>query len=73
MGPIIGALEAVPGEPGTVAYIVERLDKPLQTESSNGDVVVAVAVDGSVDTIYLRRRGQDMSAGFFRARKVVRL
>jgi len=74
VGAIIGRLEAEPGRPNTVAYIVATLDTPVNTEDgSNGDTVVAVAVNGSVDTIYLRRGDQDLSAKFFRANEVVRL
>lgn len=74
VGAIIGRLEAVPGEQGTVAYLVARLDKPVDTgDGSNGDLVFAVAVDGSVDTIYLRRKEQDITARYFGARKVVNL
>lgn len=74
VGAIIGRLEAVPGRPGTVAYLAARLDKPVDTgDGSNGDLVFAVAVDGSVDTVYLRRKEQDCTARFFGAREVVYL
>jgi hypothetical protein len=73
LGAVIGDLEAVPGEPGTVAYVVRRLPTVREVNGSVGDLVVAVAVEGSVDTIYLRRKSQDMSAGFFGADKVVYL
>lgn len=54
-----------PGERGTVIYLLA--DRP------NG-VIVAVAVDGSVETVYLRRPEQDMSTeSFGLARKVVDL
>jgi hypothetical protein len=71
---IVSRLEAMPGEPGTVAYLAAVLDKAWDTgDGSNGDLVFAVAVDGSVDTIYLRRKSQDCTARYFGARKVVRL
>lgn len=65
-------LEAWPGEQGTVAYIVGRLPgKAESPDGSNGDTIVAVAVEGSVETIYFRRSTQDMTAGFFGASRVV--
>jgi len=74
-GPLlIERLERIYGEPGTVAYIVGILPAKMSAaDGSNGDVVVAVAIDGSVETIYFRRASQDMSAEFFGARKVVQL
>jgi hypothetical protein len=62
----VGAtLEEWPGERGTVVYLL--------ADRVNG-IVVAVAVDGSVETVYLRRPEQDMSTeSFGLARKVVDL
>lgn len=73
-GSVVGSLESMQGEEGTVVYLLDRLDTPVHAEDgSNGEIVVAVAVDGSVDTIYLRRKSQDLSAAHFGARKVVSL
>lgn len=70
----IRMLEAYPGETGTVAYTLGTLPGKASTpDGSNGDVIVAVAVEGSVETVFYRRSSQDMSAGFFGARKVVDL
>ena len=72
---VLFALEKVMGEQGTVAYIVQFIDRVHfeADDGSNGDVVVAIAVDGSVETVYFRRSSQDMSPEFFGAGKVVRL
>jgi hypothetical protein len=70
---LILRLEDIVGEPGTVAYAA-LLDAPIVTDDgSNGDTLVVIAVEGSVETVYFRRATQDMSASFFGARKVVRL
>lgn len=67
-------LERTPGEQGVVAYIAATLDTPVRSDDgSNGDTVVVIAVDGSVETVYFRRSTQDMSAAFFGARKVITL
>ena len=67
-------LESIPGEPGTIAYLVGRTaGKVHADDGSNGDLVFAVAIDGSVETVYFRRASQDCSASFFGARKVVDL
>lgn len=69
-----GELERLMGEPGTVAYLVGTYVEPFRADDgSNGDTIVAVAVDGSVETVFFRRSSQDMSAEFFGARKVVML
>lgn len=71
---IVRILETYNGEHGTVAYLLGHLSaKATAPDGSNGDVIVAVAVDGSVETVYFRRSSQDMSAAFFGARKVVDL
>lgn len=73
-------LEGVQGETGVVAYIVGTVpaygskpdgSTPGWWVDSNGDTIVAVAHDGSVETVFYRRSSQDMSASFFGARKVV--
>jgi hypothetical protein len=62
------------GELGTVAYLVARLDRSVRAlDGSNGDLVIAVAVDGSVDTVYYRRKEQDCTPRFFGAQKIVSL
>lgn len=68
-------LEAEYGVPGTVAYIAARLKSPVMCEDgSNGDTLIAVAVEGSVETIMFRRSSnQSMDAHHFGARKVVDL
>lgn len=69
---LVGALERTTGEQGTVAYLLGRMPGKAHTaDGSNGDVIVAVAIDGSVETVYYRRSTQDMSAGFFGARSVI--
>ena len=75
LGPLlIERLERIYGEQGTVAYIVAALpSKAYAKDGSNGELVIAVAVEGSVETVYFRRATQDMSPGFFGARKVVDL
>ena len=58
-------LEERPGEQGTIIYLL--------ADQTNG-IVIAVAVDGSVETVYLRRPEQDISIeSFGMARKVVDL
>lgn len=73
-------LESVAGEPGAVAYIVcnapDYAGKPSTSEpgwwyTSNGDTIVALAREGSVETVFFRRSTQDMSPAFFGVRKVV--
>jgi hypothetical protein len=67
-------LELQRGEYGTIAYIV--CDMPANTradDGSNGDLLVVLAVDGSVETVYFRRSSQDMTAAYFGARKVIDL
>lgn len=67
-------LFAIPGEPGVVAYIVDRYPEAVSApDGSNGDTLVVVAVDGSVETVFWRRSTQDMSAAFFGAAAVVDL
>ena len=71
---IIEMLEATPGQSGVVAYIVARLTHKMETrDGSNGDLVIAVAVDGSVETVYFRRSTQDNSPAFFGAERIVDL
>lgn len=54
--PIIERLESTPGEPGTIAVELVRFPSPVVNETgSNGDMLVAIVVDGSVETIMLRR------------------
>jgi hypothetical protein len=71
-GGVQALLESVAGGPGTVAYVLGQLPgKASTTDGSNGDMIVAVAVDGSVETVFYRRSSQDMSADFFGASEVV--
>jgi uncharacterized protein with NRDE domain len=71
---LVSVLETHNGEQGTVAYILGTLPgKAKAADGSNGDVVVAVAVEGSVETVYYRRSTQDLSPEFFGARKVTDL
>ena len=53
---LVLALEERPGERGTVAYLLD---------DQHGCTVVAIAVDGSIETVYLRRPEQDMRASAF--------
>lgn len=74
-------LDGHKGEQGVVAYIVGNVPapgtppelRPAWWLDSNGDTLIAVANEGSVETVFFRRASQDMSAGFFGARKVVDL
>lgn len=68
---LIADLEAVPGEPGKVVYYRHLGESRSARDGSNGDVIVAVALNGSVDTVFLRRSSQDMGEGHFGARKTV--
>lgn len=71
---IAGLLERTPGVLGSVAYICASLHTPvIADDGSNGDTVIAVSKDGSVETVFIRRSSQDMSAEFFGAREVVDL
>lgn len=79
LGPTLGSrfvevCESIDGEPGTIAYIVGQLTRKAHTpDGSNGELVVAVAIDGSVETVFFRRASQDVSAAFFGARTVIDL
>lgn len=72
-------LDGTQGEQGTIAYIVggvpDHATAPIPTGmwwlDSNGEMLVAVAHEGSVETVFYRRAAQDMSASFFGASKVV--
>lgn len=71
-------LDGTQGEPGVIAYIVGNAPAPGPAMStgpwwldSNGDLLVAVAHDGSVETVFYRRSSQDISASYFGASKVV--
>ena len=66
-------LERVKGEPGHIAYVLDTRAYIRADDGSNGNTVVAVAIDGSVETVYFRRSDQDMSPGYFGAERVVRL
>lgn len=69
---LANTLSTLNGERDTVAYIMGNLHEPVMADDgSNGDTMVAVAVDGSVETVYFRRSSQDLSAPYFGARKVV--
>lgn len=70
---LIADLEARPGEPGTVVYYWQLGGTRQALDGSNGNLLVAIAVDGSVDTVYLRRATQTLDPAHFGARKVVRL
>ena len=49
-------LESVVGVPGRYVYIVRYLAVPvLADDGSNGDVVLAIVEDGSVETVCFRR------------------
>lgn len=70
----VDILERITGEPGAIAYIVGDLPHKAHTaDGSNGELVIAVAIDGSVETVFFRRASQDISATFFGARRVVDL
>lgn len=53
---LIDALERIDGEPGNVAIEVATLPEVgYADDGSNGDRVVVIARDGSVETVMLRR------------------
>jgi hypothetical protein len=66
---LVDILSSYDGEAGTVAYLM--LNRNLFSMEPKRQVLVAIAVDGSVDTIYWRRATQDLSPEFFGARKVI--
>lgn len=66
-------LERMSGQVGHVAYLLEDLPTVVTEAGSNGDVVVAIAIEGSVETIYFRRRDQDMSPEWFGVSEVIDL
>ena len=71
---ICALLETRDGERGVVAYILADIDPPvLADDGSNGDVVIALAREGSVETVFFRRSSQDLSPAFFGARAVIDL
>jgi hypothetical protein len=70
---VIYQLEQMRGEPGHVAYVFEAQRFMVADDGSNGNTIVAIAVDGSIETVYFRRSDQDMSPEFFGGRKVIRL
>jgi len=68
---IIEILWDIPGKLGTQVYWVRQLAEPVMADDgSNGTMVFAVAVDGSVETVYIRRAEQDNSPEFFGAEQV---
>lgn len=70
---LVRRLEPIVGEPDTVLYVDGPFPYVQAPDGSNGDMIVAVAVDGSVDTVYLRRSSQTLDPAHFGARKVVPL
>lgn len=64
---VIATLEAIAGVPGVQAYILLTVPRFRAPDGSNGDTLVALARDGSVETVMLRRSSQDLTAGFFGA------
>lgn len=67
----VALLERASGDIGTVAYMLANVAPKVADDGSNGDILIAVAVDGSVETVYFRRSTHDMSAAFFGADRVV--
>jgi uncharacterized protein with NRDE domain len=67
---LVARLEAMPGQAGVRVYLTLLGADLAAPDGSNGDILVAIAGDGSVDTVYLRRRGQRLDAGYFGARSV---
>lgn len=68
-------LDSTVGEDGVVAYVAARLSTPVLCEDgSNGDTIVVIAVDGSVETVMFRRSwNQTLAAHHFGARKLIDL
>lgn len=53
---LIARFEAATGEIGAVAIEVARFDPPKRlSDGSNGDMLVVIVRDGSVETVMLRR------------------
>jgi hypothetical protein len=70
---IIEALEASPGYRYTVVIVLARGLAIVSPDGSNGDTLIAIAVDGSVDTIYARRSEQTLDPRHFGADRVIDL
>lgn len=68
---LVGSLADIMGEVGVVAYLLPLEGPVVADDGSNGDTLVVIANDGSVETVYFRRSDQDMSAHYFGARRVV--
>jgi hypothetical protein len=69
---LVYELERMPGDTGTVAYLMGALSGPRRVlDGSNGDVIVAIAREGSVESVFYRRGSQDLSAKYFGADYVV--
>lgn len=69
---ILDLLERVPGQLGTVGYVAARLAEPVECDDgSNGSVVWAVAQDGLVASIYIRRGEQGPPPGLDREHDLV--
>jgi len=64
-------LETWDGERGIVAYILADVPPTAAEDGSNGDLLVIVANEGSIETAYFRRSEQDISPAYFGASKVV--
>jgi hypothetical protein len=74
-GEVIGLLEALPGEPGSVAILVREYGHPIYLrDGSNGDQLVVIARGGEVHTVMLRRSwNQPFTPAALNVDKVVRL
>lgn len=66
-------LEQMSGQVGRVAYLLADLPYVADEAGSRGDVIVAIAIEGSVETVYFRRHDQDMSAEWFGVDEVIDL
>jgi hypothetical protein len=66
---------------GKLAIIVGTLPRKVSApapegkwwQDSNGEVIVAIAVGGSVETVFFRRASQDMTPEFFGVKTVIDL
>lgn len=70
---LVGIFESWEGKPGVIAYIAGTLYVDAVAGVRGTHVIVAVAQDGSVETVYFRRMGQDLSAAYFGASEVVNM
>lgn len=70
---IIQRLEDNPGYQYTVVFVLHRDLNVVCDDGSNGDTLLAVAVEGTVETVYFRRGEQTYDPRHFGAQRVIDL